>query len=61
MFHTGHGIEITLTYEDLGNSGYAGLLEEITQPVDQRARNLLQCLKDYRGEECQCALAGKSP
>ncbi|MCW1100069.1 hypothetical protein OJ963_40480 [Streptomyces sp. RS2] len=61
VFHTGHGIEINLTYEDLGNPGYAGLLEEITQPVDQRARNLLQCLKDYRGEECQCALAGKSP
>ncbi|MEV6886164.1 MULTISPECIES: hypothetical protein [unclassified Streptomyces] len=61
VFHTGHGIEINLTYEDLGNPGYAGLLEEITQPVDQRSRSLLQCLKDYRGEDCQCALAGKSP
>ncbi|MBQ0890853.1 hypothetical protein KBZ94_39055 [Streptomyces sp. RM72] len=61
VFHTGHGIEINLTYEDLGNPGYAGLLEEITQPVDQRSRSLLQCLKNYRGEDCQCALAGKSP
>ncbi|MEU2624646.1 hypothetical protein ABZ642_42160 [Streptomyces sp. NPDC007157] len=61
VFHTRYGIEINLTYEDLNNPDYGGLLEEITQPVGQRPRDLLQCLKDYKGEECQCALAGKSP
>ncbi|MFG2803843.1 competence protein CoiA family protein [Streptomyces pseudovenezuelae] len=61
VFHTGRGIEINLTHQDLDNPDYAGLLDEITQPVGQRPRNLLQCLKDYRDEECQCALVGKSP
>ncbi|WP_158684960.1 hypothetical protein [Streptomyces sp. LaPpAH-108] len=61
VFHTRYGIEINLTYEDLGNPGYDGLLEEITRPVGQRPRDLLQCLTDYRGGQCRCALDGKSP
>ncbi|MFJ9250296.1 hypothetical protein [Streptomyces sp. NPDC101776] len=61
VFHTGYGIRINLTREDLSNPGYKGLLEEITQPVGQRPRHLLQCLTDYEGGQCQCALDGKSP
>jgi hypothetical protein len=61
VWHTKYGIEINLTRADLGNPGREGLLEEITQPSGQRARDLLQCLKDYRGGQCQCALDGKSP
>ncbi|MEV4905733.1 hypothetical protein AB0N46_13895 [Streptomyces albidoflavus] len=61
VYHTGHGIEINLTRADLGNPGYEGLLDEITKPVGQRPRNLLQCLTDRQGGQCQCALDGKSP
>ncbi|MER7804573.1 hypothetical protein ABTX71_30000 [Streptomyces parvulus] len=61
VYHTGYGIEINLTRQDLGNPGYDRLLEEITRPVGERPRNLLQCLKDRRGGQCQCALDGKTP
>lgn len=61
VFHTGYGIEINLTRADLNNPDREGLLEEITQPVGQRSRTLLQCLKDYEGGDCQCALADKTP
>ncbi|WP_406259358.1 hypothetical protein OH779_40660 [Actinacidiphila glaucinigra] len=61
VFHTRYGIKINLTYEDLGHPERPGLLEEITQPVGQRARDLLQCLRDYEGGQCQCALADKTP
>lgn len=45
VYHTGYGIEINLTREDLVNPGYDGLLEEITRPVGERPRQLLQCLR----------------
>lgn len=61
VFHTRYGIKINLTHEDLDNPDYEGLLEEITQPVGQRPRDLLQCLTDYEGGQCQCALDGKTP
>ncbi|WP_405969125.1 hypothetical protein OG496_00980 [Streptomyces sp. NBC_00988] len=61
VIHTGYGIKINLTREDLNHPGHKGLLEEITQPVGQRPRNLLQCVTDYEGGQCQCALDGKSP
>ncbi|ORT57240.1 hypothetical protein BKD26_25175 [Streptomyces sp. CB03238] len=61
VFHTKYGIEINLTYEDLGHPNRLGLLEEIIQPVGQRDRTLLQCLTDQRGGQCQCALADKTP
>ncbi|WP_327667984.1 MULTISPECIES: hypothetical protein [unclassified Streptomyces] len=61
VYHTGYGIEINLTRADLGNPGREGLLEEVTKPVGQRRRDLLQCLTDYEGGQCQCALDGKTP
>ncbi|QHA09315.1 hypothetical protein GQF42_44615 [Streptomyces broussonetiae] len=61
VFHTRYGIEINLTREDLDHPDHTGLLEEITQPVGQRPRDLLQCLTDYKGGQCQCALDGKTP
>nr|WP_168516653.1 hypothetical protein [Streptomyces sp. S1D4-11]QIZ01274.1 hypothetical protein HEP87_56220 [Streptomyces sp. S1D4-11] len=61
VFHTRYGIEINLHRKDLANPDREHLLEEITQPVGQRARDLLQCLEDRNGGECQCALDGKSP
>ncbi|GGW08701.1 hypothetical protein GCM10010230_56180 [Streptomyces narbonensis] len=44
-----------------GHPDRPGLLEEITQPVGERDRDLLQCLTDYRGGDCRCALADKTP
>lgn len=61
VFHTKYGIKINLSHADLGHPNRPGLLEEITQPVGRRARDLLQCLTDYQGEQCQCALADKTP
>lgn len=64
VYHTGYGIEINLTRADLGIPDcpdHAALLEEITRPVGQRPRDLLQCLEDHRGGQCQCALDGKTP
>ncbi|SCK09503.1 hypothetical protein [Streptomyces sp. WMMB 322] len=62
VFHTGYEIEINLTRQDLGHPDRPDLLLEITQPVDQRPRDLLQCLKDREGQgRCQCALADKTP
>ncbi|MEU3411309.1 hypothetical protein ABZ760_08555 [Streptomyces sp. NPDC006658] len=60
VHHARYDIEINLTREDLGNPDYKGLPEEITQPVGQRPRDLLQCLTDRRGGQCH-ALDGKSP
>ncbi|MFF4450195.1 hypothetical protein [Streptomyces sp. NPDC001502] len=61
VFHTKYGIEINLTFEDLGHRDRPGLLQEITQPVGERERDLLQCLTDRNGGRCECALAEKSP
>lgn len=61
VYDTGYDIEINLTREDLGNPNHDGLLEEITRPVGERPRHLLQCLKDRQGGQCQCALDGKTP
>lgn len=61
VFHTKYGIKINLTRDDLGHPERPGLLEEITQSVGQRSRDLLQCLRDYDGGQCQCALADKTP
>ena len=61
VYHTKYGITINLTFEDLGHPDRPGLLGEITQPVGERDRDLLQCLTDYQGGDCQCALADKTP
>ncbi|MFB7979662.1 competence protein CoiA family protein [Streptomyces vinaceus] len=61
VFHTKYGIEINLTFADLGHRDRPGLLEEITRPVGERERDLLQCLTDYKGGQCECALADKTP
>ncbi|ROQ35815.1 hypothetical protein EDD98_4891 [Streptomyces sp. PanSC19] len=61
VYHTKCGITINPTFEDLGHPDRPGLLEEITQPVGKRDRDLLQCLTDHQGGDCQCALADKTP
>lgn len=61
VFHTGYGIIVELSRRDLGHPDRPGLLESITTPVGRRERTLLQCLKDYQGGDCQCALADKTP
>ncbi|GAA2261357.1 MULTISPECIES: competence protein CoiA family protein [Kitasatospora] len=61
VFHTGYGIEINLTLPDLGHPERPGLLEEITQPVAQRDRELLECLEHRDGGVCRSELADKSP
>ena len=61
VFHTEYGIEINLSRADLGHPDRPGLLKEITQPVSERSRTLLQCLTDRAGGNCRCALADKTP
>lgn len=47
MWHTGYHIKIELTHADLGHPDRPGLLDEITRPIEQRDRELLQCLQHH--------------
>ena len=42
VFHTGYRTVIELSQADLGNPELPGLLDEITQPIDKRDRELLE-------------------
>ena len=61
VFHAGYGIEINLSMPDLGHPDRPSLLEEITQPIAQRDRNLLECLEHRDGGVCRSELVEKSP
>lgn len=61
VFHTGLGVEINLNLPDLGHPGCLGLLEEITRPVDQRDRQLLECLENHHRGYCQAEAEDRSP
>ncbi|MER8188219.1 hypothetical protein [Kitasatospora sp. NPDC094015] len=61
VFHTGYGIVINLSRPDLGHPDRPDLLEEITIPVAQRERDLLECLEHRDGGVCRSELAEKSP
>ncbi|MFG3054536.1 hypothetical protein ACGFZP_26755 [Kitasatospora sp. NPDC048239] len=61
VFHTGYGIEINLTMPDLDQPDRPGLLEEITTPIDQRERELLECLEHHRDGACQAEEDGRPP
>ncbi len=61
VFHTGYSIKIELTHPDLGHPDRPGLLDEITQPIDQRDRELLQCLQHHETGRCQAEDHDRSP
>ncbi|MFD8444883.1 hypothetical protein ACFV11_20170 [Streptomyces globisporus] len=61
VFHTGYRIKIELTHPDLGHPDRPGLLDEITQPIDKRERELLQCLQHYELGRCQAEDHDRSP
>ncbi|MER8159992.1 hypothetical protein [Streptomyces sp. NPDC094472] len=61
VFHTGYQIIVQLTRADLGHPGRPGLLEEITQPIGKRDRELLQCLEHYKRGVCQAEEHDRSP
>ncbi|MGW4808742.1 competence protein CoiA family protein [Kitasatospora sp. NPDC004272] len=61
VYHTAYDIEINLTKPDLGCPGFPELLREITAPIDQRERELLQCLEHHREGVCQSEEDGRSP
>lgn len=61
VFHTVYGIEINLTLPDLGHPDRSGLLQEITTPIDQRERELLECLEHHREGFCLSGEEGRSP
>ncbi|MFG2696913.1 hypothetical protein [Kitasatospora sp. NPDC048407] len=53
VFHTGYGIEINLTEPDLGHRDRPELLAQITAPIDQRERELLECLQHHYEGRCE--------
>ncbi|MEJ8652633.1 hypothetical protein WKI65_32330 [Streptomyces sp. MS1.AVA.3] len=61
VFHTGYGIKIELTHADLGHPDRPELLKEITQPVDQRDRELLECLEHHKRGVCRAEDEDRSP
>ncbi|MFJ9776178.1 hypothetical protein ACIRVF_33935 [Kitasatospora sp. NPDC101157] len=61
VYHTAYDIEINLTLPDLGHPDRPGLLREITTPIDQRERELLECLEHHREGLCQSEEEGRSP
>lgn len=61
VFHTGYRIKIELTHADLGHPDRPGLLDEITQPIDKRDRELLQCLEHHERGVCRAEDDDRSP
>jgi hypothetical protein len=52
VWHTRHEIVIHLTHADLGHPDRPELLEEITRPIAERDRQLLECLE--HGTDARC-------
>lgn len=61
VWSTGYRIKIELTYADLGHRDRPGLLDEITLPMQQRDRELLQCLQHHDTGICRAEEEGRSP
>ena len=59
VFHTGYRTVIELSHADLGNPDRPGLLHEITQPIDKRDRELLECLEHHNEGVCQAEEDGE--
>lgn len=59
VWHTGYRIKIELTYADLGHRDRPGLLDEITLPMQQRDRELLQCLQHHDTGICRAEEEGR--
>jgi hypothetical protein len=59
VFHTGYRTVIELSHADLGNPDRPGLLDEITQPIDKRDRELLECLEHHTEGVCQAEEDGE--
>ncbi|MCL7380336.1 hypothetical protein [Streptomyces sp. 35G-GA-8] len=61
VWHTGYEIVVHLTHADLGHEDRPGLLEEITRPVGERDRQLLECLEHHEDGVCQAEGEGRTP
>ena len=61
VWHTGYHIKIELTHADLGHPDRPGLLDEITLPIEQRDRELLQCLQHHDTGICRAEEEDRSP
>ncbi|MFK0132055.1 hypothetical protein ACIQRZ_17035 [Streptomyces rubiginosohelvolus] len=61
VWHTGYEIVVHLTHADLGHPGLPGLLEEITHPIGDRDRQLLECLEHHEEGICQAEGEGRTP
>ncbi len=61
VWHTGYEIFVHLTHADLGHRDRPGLLEEITKPVGERNRQLLECLEHHKEGVCQAEGEGRTP
>ncbi|MGW4040609.1 competence protein CoiA family protein [Streptomyces sp. NPDC004778] len=61
VWHTGYHIKIELTHADLGHPDRPELLDEITLPIEQRDRELLQCLQHHGTGICRAEEEDRSP
>lgn len=61
VWHTGYEIVIHLTHPDLGHPGRPALLEEITCPVGERDRQLLECMEHHEEGVCLAEGEGRTP
>lgn len=53
VFHTGYGIKINLNLPDLDHPEYPDLRDEITRPIAERDRMLLECIEHRRTGYCR--------
>ncbi|MBJ7903799.1 hypothetical protein IF655_10865 [Streptomyces sp. DSM 110735] len=61
VWHTGYHIKIELTHADLGHPDRPELLDEITLPIEQRDRELLQCPQHHGTGICRAEEEDRSP
>ncbi|MER5345029.1 hypothetical protein ABT030_32950 [Streptomyces mirabilis] len=61
VWHTRYEIVVHLTHADLGHPKRPGLLEEITHPIGNRDRQLLECLEHHEEGICQAEGEGRTP
>ncbi|MFG2441198.1 hypothetical protein [Streptomyces sp. NPDC048508] len=61
VWHTGYEITVHLSQPDLGHPELPHLLTEITAPVEERDRQLLECLEHHDDGVCQAEGEGRTP